>query len=413
MIRHLIRLMWNRKRQNLLLFAELFFAFLVATAAAVIVVHFGNNARHPLGFQADRVWTIEVSRGRAAAEDDGAKERDRQLMRDVMREVAVLPGVEAVSAAFTGPYRWYSWTSTLDLEDGRSIYHSVNHADDRFRDVLGVDVLAGRWFSREDDGGTTQAVVMNERLAREVFGAVNPIGQILRPRPSRLPGANPTDRPLRVVGVIRDFRQFGELSTPDSVMIYRDAIDGPIASVRLPEVLLVRVAPGSTAELEERIVRRLGVLAPGWTATVQPVEALREAMLRDDAIPLAIFGVLAGSMLLMVAMGLSGVLWQNVTRRTREFGLRRAQGATAQAISRQIVGEFLVLTTFAVLAGILLLAQIPLLPFPPDITLVPRGVFVLGMGAAIAAMYGVTALCAWYPSRLATRIPPAEALHYE
>jgi putative ABC transport system permease protein len=110
---------------------------------------------------------------------------------------------------------------------------------------------------------------------------------------------------------------------------------------------------------------------------------------------------------------LSGVLWQNVTRRTREFGLRRAHGATARAISRQIVAEFLVLTTFAVLAGVVLLAQIPLLPFPPDLTLVPRSVFLFGTVLAVAAMYGVTALCAWYPSRLATRVPPAEALHYE
>jgi putative ABC transport system permease protein len=137
----------------------------------------------------------------------------------------------------------------------------------------------------------------------------------------------------------------------------------------------VRVAPGATAELEERILARLAAIVPGWTITVQPVEALREAMLRDNMIPLLLFGLLAGAMLLMVAMGLSGVLWQNVTRRTREFGLRRAHGASASHVSRQIVGEFLVLTTFAVVAGCLVLAQIPLIPFPPDMTLVPRAVF--------------------------------------
>lgn len=413
MMSHLFRLMWNRKRQNVLLFIELFFAFLVATAAAVIVVHFVNNARHPLGFDATRVWSIEINRGRAGAADgDAAKEHERAIMRDVMRELGAMPGVEAVSGAFTGPYRWYSWTTSLNLEDGRSIYQSVNHADDRFRDVLDVDVIAGRWFSRDDDGANTQAVVVNERLARQIFGAADPVGQVIRPRPSQEPGAA-GETPLRVVGVIRDFRQFGELSTPDSVMIYRDAIDGPIASVRLPDVALVRVAPGTTADLEERILKRLGAIAPGWTLTIEPVEALREDMLRNDLIPLLLFGLLAGSMLLMVGLGLSGVLWQNVTRRTREFGLRRAHGASARNVSRQIVGEFLVLTTFAVAGGCLLLAQIPLIPFPPDLTLVPRAVFVVAVLVAVGAMYLLTAACAWYPSRLATRIPPAEALHYE
>ncbi len=413
MMAHLFRLMWNRKRQNALLFLELFFAFLVATAAAVIVVHFANNARHPLGFDATRVWTIEINRGRAGeADGDAAKEHDRDIMRDVMRELASTPGIEAVSGAFTGPYRWYSWSTSLNLEDGRNIYHSVNHADDRFRDVLGVDLLAGRWFSREDDGADTQAVVVNERLARQIFGDTNPIGQVLRTRPSQEPGAAGST-PLRVVGVIRDFRQFGELSTPDSVMIYRDAIDGPIASVRLPDVALIRVAPGTTADLEERILKRLGTIAPGWSMTIEPVEALRESMLRNDIIPLLLFGLLAGAMLLMVAMGLSGVLWQNVTRRTREFGLRRAHGASAQHVSRQIVGEFLVLTTFAVAAGCIVFAQIPLIPFPPDMTVVPRAVFLCAVVVSIGAMYLLTAACAWYPSRLATRIPPAEALHYE
>jgi putative ABC transport system permease protein len=411
-MRHLFRLMWNRKRQNLLLFAELFFAFLVATAAAVIVVHFANNARHPLGFDATRVWNIEINRGRAGRADDAAKDRDRQTMRDVLRELAATPGVEAVTGAFTGPYRWYSWTSSLELEDGRSFYHSVNHADDRFRDVLGVDLVAGRWFSREDDGAGTQVVVVNQRLAREMFGASDPVGQLVRPRPSAEPGAA-RPIPIRVVGVIRDFRQFGELSTPDAVMIYRDTIEGPLASVRLPDVALLRVAPGTTAALEERLLQHLAVVAPGWTMTIQPVDALRAAMLRNNIIPLVLFSLLAGAMLLMVAMGLSGVLWQNVTRRTREFGLRRAQGASARHVSRQIVGEFLVLTTFAVLAGCGILAQIPLIPFPRDMTLVPRAVFACGVAVAIGGIYLLTAACAWYPAKLATRVPPAEALHYE
>jgi putative ABC transport system permease protein len=97
----------------------------------------------------------------------------------------------------------------------------------------------------------------------------------------------------------------------------------------------------------------------------------------------------------------------------REFGLRRAQGATGSGVGRQIVGELVVMASFAIFAGCLLLLQIPLLPLPPELAVVPRSVFMAGVCAAIVAVYSVTVLCAWYPSRLATRVPPAEALRYE
>lgn len=196
-------------------------------------------------------------------------------------------------------------------------------------------------------------------------------------------------------------------------MFYRINLDNPPQRLVLPEVLLIRVAPGTTAALEEALVRRIAALAPGWSVGIQPVSGLRDSMLRESVVPLAIVTVVAGALLLMVALGLTGVVWQNVTQRMREFGLRRAQGATAGAIGRQVVSELIVVTSFAVVAGLVIIAQIPLIPFPPDFTLVPRAVFVTGVVLAVVAVYLVTMVCAWYPSRLATRVPPAEALHYE
>ena len=65
--------------------------------------------------------------------------------------------------------------------------------------------------------------------------------------------------------------------------------------------------------------------------------------------------------MLMVALGLLGVLWQNVTQRTREIGLRRAKGAAKVDVQRQILGEIGVMTTLALLAGVLVVVQFPLL----------------------------------------------------
>ena len=77
--------------------------------------------------------------------------------------------------------------------------------------------------------------------------------------------------------------------------------------------------------------------------------------------PLVAVGLVAGFLMLMVALGLLGVLWQNVTQRTREMGLRRAKGAAKVDVQRQILGEIGVMTTLALLAGVLVAIQFPLL----------------------------------------------------
>ena len=83
-------------------------------------------------------------------------------------------------------------------------------------------------------------------------------------------------------------------------------------------------------------------------------------------LPLIAAGIVAGFLMLMVVLGLTGVLWQNVTQRTREIGLRRAKGASRPYIYGQILGELMVMTTMAVLLGAVLLAHVPFLNLVDD-----------------------------------------------
>jgi putative ABC transport system permease protein len=112
----------------------------------------------------------------------------------------------------------------------------------------------------------------------------------------------------------------------------------------------------------------------------------------------------------MVALGLSGVLWQTVTRRTRELGLRRALGATGSAVNRQILLEVALLSTLALVVGVIVIAQLPLLGV---FKIVSPPAFSIGFAGALATIYGLTLLCGLYPSWLAGRVQPAQALHYE
>ena len=72
MTRHLVRLIWNRKRQNLLLTIEIFCSFLVLFAVVLVGLNFTVNASKPLGYETDRVWSVDVGRpaGPNAREDE-------------------------------------------------------------------------------------------------------------------------------------------------------------------------------------------------------------------------------------------------------------------------------------------------------------------------------------------------------
>jgi len=84
-------------------------------------------------------------------------------------------------------------------------------------------------------------------------------------------------------------------------------------------------------------------------------------------------------------------------------------GATGAAISGQVVGEILVLTTFGLLLGLGLAVQFPLL----GVFDVPAGVYGTAMLLATGILYLLATGCALYPSRLAAGIHPAVALREE
>jgi putative ABC transport system permease protein len=271
---------------------------------------------------------------------------------------------------------------------------------DEFREVLGLTVVAGRWFSREDDGRGTEPAIINARLARALFGEASPITRELQP-----PGQS-NAQALRIVGVIEEFRHDGELGFPGHATLVRPSVRGTPAA--LPNVLTIRVRPGTTAEVEEKLVRTLQNVAPDWTFDVRSVATRREEAIHKAVVPIALVTILAVFLLLMVALGLTGVVWQSVTTRIHEFGLRRAKGATAGDIRRQVVLELVLLASLAIIVGAVIAVQIPALPL-----LAPASVRFASVAAAVAVIYLLTLLCAWYPSRLATRIQPADALHYE
>ena len=406
MTRHLLKLVWNRKGSNALMIVEIFFSFLVVFALLTAALFLASNYRRPLGFDWTDVWVVSIDVGQTSDDEHSAEQVE--TFAQVLREARTLASIEAAAGLLSAPYAATSSTTYLQPEGSPQVYVEVNEVTDDARDALDLELVAGRWFERSDDGLSWQPAVIDRELAQALFGAGDPLGRWLDDKPRAASGAAPERGRRRVVGVVSDFRQHGELAAANPYMFVRkrvgDPADRPLRS------LVLETTPGTPAAYEEEVLSRLGVVAPEWSFVVRPMAQMRSTSFRLRLAPIVVGAVVAGFLIVMVALGLVGVLWQNVVRRTRELGLRRATGATRRDVRRQISMELLLLTTLALGLGTLLAVQLPVLDLLPALG---TGVFTAGLLLAGTLVYALVLVAALYPSWLASRVEPAEALRWE
>ena len=396
MIRHLLKLVWNRKRANALIVAEIFISFLVVFAVLTCAVMFGTAWTDPVGFDWRNVWDVRMD-----FDIDGRQTADQELHDTVMRmltETRAFPQVESAAISNTPPYS-FSTSEGSRMFDGRRVRMTMDDVTDDFAKVMGVKVIRGRFFNAEDDAAAHQPVVIDRNAALAIFGTVDAVGKKMEETEHQF---------SQVVGVIEPFRKDGEASLPTNMVFYRTSPTRKYG--RLGSHILVRVRPGTPAVFEEQLAKRLQQIAPQMSFRVRHMDSMRRNMLRTRFAPLVLGGIVGLFLISMVTLGLTGVLWQNVTRRTRELGLRRALGASGPAVHRQILLEVALLATLAVIVGTILIAQLPILGV---FRLVTPSAFTGGFLGALATIYGLTVLCGLYPSWLASRLQPADALRYE
>ena len=411
MIAHLCRLAWNRRRINLLLVAELFLTFLILTPLVAGLVLFVAEQSKSLGFEYEGVWSSMVM-DRDLFDRTLATGEFQRNMDLVWREIQVLNGVQAVALASSPPFRFSeSWNGITSV-----------HISDDGLDVLGPRMLSGRWFRPEDEALDWIPAVIDQELGRALFGEEDPLGKSMGDSPvidvDLQEGYNPpSPTEVRVVGVVENcfyYTRFGSPQVPGFIFLRfsNKRLADPNSNVCY---FLVKTFPGTEPAFGEKVRSRIESVVPAqWSVrlSVESLEKTREAGRMDRFVPLGFIAVISGLMVLMVALGLTGMMWQNVRRRTREIGIRRAVGAPGGRIYGQFLGELAVLVTAAISLGCLPIFQFGLL----DMVLgsrVPALVAACGVGATGLVLFLVVMLCGLYPSWLAARVRPAQALHHD
>jgi putative ABC transport system permease protein len=271
-----------------------------------------------------------------------------------------------------------------------------------FARALKMRVASGEFLPQDDPRSARAFVVLGSKVARELFGSVNPLGSRIRASGER----------YRVIGVMQAKGQVLGFDLDDTVYIPVGRALEMFNRDSLMEIHVIYEPTAPLAEVEQGIKRILIARHGAEDFTVTPQQKMLEVFGTVlDAITFAVAAI-GGISLVVGGVGILTILTIAVAERTSEIGLLRAIGATRQRILLLFLGEAALLAAIGGVAGLLLgwgiaLALRVALPALPVHT--PWSYAVLAELVALAVGLAAGVL----PARRAARLDPLEALRSE
>ena len=324
---------------------------LLAGAGMLLRTLLALQAKDP-GFETKSVLAVNVP----VSNYGRTPEQVRGFYRDVQRRITEVPGVERVAWGSTVPWRdagGFGAGFQFSVE-GRTRKNGEEDPRARFRSVspgffaaLGIPLVAGRDFNEGDTQGAERVVIVNKRVADELFPGQDPINRHLMWTDGVMRFIGITTDTRRIVGVIGNVDD--ERIDPRQVMTVYHPFEQELSGGRL--FVHTRADPYSLVPVITRTVRELATEQVVERAAT--LEDVRAEVLAPDRLNAIVFGGFAAVALAISIVGVAGVLAFSVSGRTREFGIRLAVGSQPHSILTGVLGEGLWMTALGLVAGAL------------------------------------------------------------
>jgi predicted permease len=324
----------------------------------------------------------------------------------LVTRMKALPGVKDASVARVVPFPESGGGATqVVLAPGEVPSETAgtpvwfNSVDDGYFRAMSVPLVRGRVFGTQDTAASRRVVIVNQTLAKKLFGTADVVG-----RHVRLGQKEPVD--AEIAGVTGDGKYAGLDETPQPYLYL------PLSQESRSEVTLIVTTAGDAGELLPVVRRALQQTSP--TTLIINTQTLTDHMrfvTYPNRMAAWLTASLGGLALLLTTLGLYGVTAYSVSRRTHEIGIRMALGALREAVFARVLADGLKLTAAGMALGICLAMLIGrgmsslLYGVKPADPVVLSVVVVLILSTSFAALI--------IPAKRALRIDPVEALREE
>ena len=378
-------------------------SIVIVVGAALFLQTFAKLVRKPLGFDADRVLTVQVDVMRAAAPAERAA-----LFTRLVDEIAAVPGVSLAGGSLATPLSGHLSTRVVEqppVGDGMTDrVVSVNFVGPGWFAAYGTPIRTGRDVDVRDTAGATPVAVVNDAFVRKFFNGRDPVGRSIVAPP---PGTRTARVPRTIVGTVADAVYFS-LREPIPPTIYLPLAQWDFAVPFAGGSVIVRAAAGSPEVLTRPIATTLQRAAPAVGFNFRLLTNQVHAALTQERVIALLSGFFGALALLLAALGLYGVTSYAVTRRRAEIGIRMALGAAPAGVVRLVLSRVALLVGAGAIAGVT--ASVWASTFVATLLfgLEPRDPATLVGSAVVLAAVG--ALAGWLPAYRASRIDPAEVL---
>jgi putative ABC transport system permease protein len=396
----------SRWVRTTLVVSELALALMLLVGAGLLTRSFAHLLEVPPGFQTDRLLTFTASVPTAIYKTPVQR---AAFFERAAAQIETLPGVRSVTMTTTLPVAGRgngAWFNMLDrpwpaTETPPGIPNRVVRSN--YFQSLGIPLVRGRYFTRDDRLERTHAVIISESVARRFWPNEEALGR----RIYMGTADNKVVPDSEIVGIVADVKQTGlDEERPEAVYAPLDlvpAISGMTFAIR------TSTDPASLVPDVRRVIRQLDPGVP--LVRVQTMDAILARATAPARSSMVLVGLFAGVALTLAIIGVFGVLSYTVEQRTTELGIRMALGATARNVKLLVLGQSLLPVAAGMLIG--LAGALALTRFMATLLFGVTPTDPVTFAAVSMLLGGIAAAASYIPARRATRVDPVVVLRRE